>query len=66
MGFEGTLAAVSHAMSKSVNVLMVRVCQVEREYVVGVWSERRQGLVVCSEEARDSFGRYRHWSDLSG
>jgi len=36
MGFEGTLAAVSHAMSSSVNVSMVRVCQVEREYAVEV------------------------------
>jgi hypothetical protein len=43
---------------------MVKVCPVERGYVVEVWLERRQRLAVCLEEARGSFGRYRHSGDL--
>jgi hypothetical protein len=39
-----------------VNVLTVKVCLVERGYVVEVWLERRQRLAPCSEEVRGNFG----------
>lgn len=40
MEFEGTPASESHAISNSVNVLMVKAFLVEKGYFAEVWSER--------------------------
>jgi len=46
MGFEGTPASESHAISNSVNVLLVKAYLVEKGYFAEVYLERCQRLAV--------------------